>query len=114
MRSLHFVNRQYVVEWPAVAKIDPKRYDDYVGRYEGGNNRYAQVLKDGDRLLNLGVNGRKLELIRIGEDKFYMADTEVEVTFLRNEKGEVIERQVDVNGKVNRQKKVKEPAAGGN
>jgi Domain of unknown function (DUF3471) len=105
---------EYVVEWPAVAKIDPKRYDDYVGRYDGGNNRYARVLKDGDRLLNLTVNGRKLELLRIGEDKFYMADTEVEVTFLRNEKGEIIERQVDVNGAVSRQKKVKEPAAGGN
>jgi hypothetical protein len=105
---------EYVVEWPAVAKIDPKRYDDYVGRYDGGNNRYARVLKDGDRLLNLTVNGRKLELIRIGEDKFYMADTEVEVTFLRNEKREIIERQVDVNGAVSRQKKVKEPAAGGN
>jgi mono/diheme cytochrome c family protein len=102
---------EYVVEWPTAAKVDPKRLDDYVGRY-AANNRFATVLKEGDRLMNTTVNGRKFELIPIGKDKFYLADTEIEFTFLRDEKGEVIERQVDTGGAVGKQKKVKEPAAG--
>jgi mono/diheme cytochrome c family protein len=96
---------EYSVEWPVYAKVDRKLYDDYAGRYEGNNNRYASVLKEGDRLQNITVNGRKLELIPIGKDRFYLADTEIEITFIRNEKGEVVERQLDINGQKVKQKK---------
>jgi hypothetical protein len=96
---------EYSVVWPVYANVDRRLYDDYVGRYQGNNNRFATVIKEGDRLQNITINGRKLELIPIGKDKFYLADTEIEVTFIRNEKGEVVERQLELNGQTNKQKK---------
>src|SRR5262249_35370881 len=93
------------VVWPVYASVDRKLYDDYAGRYENANNRFASVVREGDRLQNVTVNGRKLELVPIGKDKFYMTDTEIEVTFIRNDKGEVIERELNVNGRTVKQKK---------
>jgi mono/diheme cytochrome c family protein len=102
----------YNIEWPAVAKVDPKVYDDYVGRYDVGNNRQISVVKDGGKLWNVATNGQRFELIPIGRDKFYLLDTEIEVTFIRDEKGEVIERQREADGFVSRNKRIKDAAAG--
>jgi hypothetical protein len=96
---------EYSIVWPVYANVDKRLYDDYAGRYQGVNNRFASVLREGDRLQNITVNGRKLELVPIGKDKFYLSDTEIEITFVRNEKGEVVERQLDVNGQKVTQKK---------
>jgi mono/diheme cytochrome c family protein len=96
---------EYSVVWPVYANVDKRLYDDYAGRYQGNNNRFASVLREGDRLQNVTVSGRKLELVPIGKDKFYLYDTEIEITFVRNEKGEVVERQLDVNGQTVTQKK---------
>ncbi len=102
----------YNIEWPAVAKVDPKLFDDYVGRYDVGNNRQISIVKDGTRLWNVATNGQRFELIPIGKDKFYLLDTEIEVTFIRDSKGEVIERLREVGGEVSRNKKIKEATAG--
>ena len=53
----------------------------------------------------------RYELLPIGKDKFRLLDNEIEVTFVRNEQGEVIERLRESDGFVSRNKKVKETAA---
>jgi mono/diheme cytochrome c family protein len=101
----------YATEWPAVVKVDPKAYDDYVGRYQSGN-KFIEVKREGDKLMSYATDGKtKYELLPVGKDKFRLLDNEIEVTFIRNEKGEVVERLRESDGLVARNMKVKEAAA---
>ncbi len=104
----------YASEWPALVKVDPVVFADYVGKYDRGEGRIIVVVREGDKLINIAADGKtKLELAPIGKDKFRMLDTENEVTFVRNEKGEVIERLIEFDGGAFRNKKIKDVASGG-
>jgi mono/diheme cytochrome c family protein len=104
----------YASEWPAVVKVDPKIYADYVGRYDRGEGRIIAIERSGDRLFNVAADGKtKYELVPIGKDKFWMLDTENEVTFIRNDKGEVSERLLEFPEGAVRNKKIKDVASSG-
>jgi hypothetical protein len=76
---------EYAVEWPIAAKLDPGLHDDYVGRYGNSEERYASVIKQGDRLLTITQTGRKSELISLaGTSSIW--DTEVEVLFFETKR----------------------------
>ncbi len=101
----------YASEWPTVAKVDAKVFDDYVGRYQSGE-RFIEVKREGDKLMSVATDGKtKYELLPLGKDKFRLLDIEIEVTFIRNEQGEVIERLRESDGLVSRNKKVKDTSA---
>ena len=101
----------YATEWPALVKVDAKVFDDYIGRYQVGD-KFIEVKREGDKLMSLATDGKtKYELLPIGKDRFRLLDAEIEVTFIRNEQGEVIERLRESDGLVARNKKVKETAA---
>ncbi|HEX4947526.1 MAG TPA: cytochrome c [Blastocatellia bacterium] len=104
----------YTHEWPAVVKVDAKIFDDYVGKYDRGQGRVIAVVREGDKLINIAADGKtKFELAPIGKDKFRMLDSENEVTFVRNDKGEVIERLIEFDGGAMRNKKIKDVASSG-
>lgn len=104
----------FAPEWPAVVKVDPKIYADYVGRYDRGQGRVITVVQEGDKLINIAADGKtKYELAPIGKDKFRMLDAEIEITFVRNDKGEVVERIMEAAGGTLHNKKLKDVASGG-
>jgi Cytochrome C oxidase, cbb3-type, subunit III len=98
-------------EWPAAVKIDPAVLSDYVGRYEVGNGTTIQIVKEQDKIVSIGTDKLKYELIPIGKDKFRMPEQEAEITFVRNAQGEVIERIRASQWGEARYKKVKESAS---
>ena len=103
----------YASEWPALVKVDPQVFADYVGKYDRGEGRIIVIVREGDKLINIAADGKtKFELAPIGKDNFRMLDTENEVTFIRNDKGEVIERLIEFDGGAIRNKKLKETASG--
>ncbi len=104
----------YAHEWPAVVKVDAKIFDDYVGKYDRGQGRVIAVVREGDKLINIAADGKtKFELAPIGKDRFRMLDAENEVIFVRNDKGEVIERLIEFDGGSFRNKKIKDVASSG-
>ncbi len=104
----------YASEWPALVQIDPEVFADYIGTYDRGEGRVISIVREGGKLINIAADGKtRLELASIGKDKFRMLDTENEVTFIRNDKGEVIERLIEFDGGAFRNKKLKEAASGG-
>ncbi|HEX4947049.1 MAG TPA: cytochrome c [Blastocatellia bacterium] len=104
----------YTTEWPAIVKVDPQVFADYVGKYDRGEGRSITIMREGDKLINIAADGKtKFELAPIGKDRFRMLDTENEVTFIRNDKGEVIERLMEFDGGAMRNKKIKDVATSG-
>jgi hypothetical protein len=104
---------EYVAEKPKQpARIDPQVFDTYAGKYDVGNNRAIVVTREGNRYFSQNPIGRKSEMFPVTETKFSIPDFEEQFTFVKDEKGEVIELLAEENGRVVRCKRVKESAAG--
>lgn len=99
----------YVVPKPhdrVVAKIDPRIYDAYVGQYEVDPKSVLNIIRVGDRLY-AEAGGQRVELYPMTETVFFSNKTESELTFLKNEKGEVTGFLVTQNDKLVKVRKIK-------
>jgi CubicO group peptidase (beta-lactamase class C family) len=77
-------------ETPALAKVDPARYDDYAGRYDYGPGRGVMtVTREGDRLFAQLVGQPRFEIFPKGEAEFFWRVVRAEVTFVRDAAGKV-------------------------
>lgn len=84
-----FVN--YVIPKPpdrVIIKVDPKIFDGYTGQYELDQAAVVTILKSGDKLF-LEAGGQRVELLPISETTFVPDGRDSQVTFTKNEKGEV-------------------------
>jgi mono/diheme cytochrome c family protein len=104
---------EYVTEKPKqLARIDPQLFDTYAGKYDVGNNRPYFVSREGNRYFGQTPGGVKGEMFPATETKFIMPEGDSQITFVKDDKGEVVEMLYDQNGRVSRYKRVKESAAG--
>ncbi len=104
---------EYVTEKPKqLARIDPQVFDTYTGKYDFGNNRLYSVTREGARYFGRGPNGIKLELFPVSEITFSVPEYEEQITFVKDEKGEVVAIRFEQNGRAGSYKKIKDSAAG--
>ena len=97
----------YVVEKPSkTVSVDPKVFDQYVGKYELGPNRTYSVTREGNRYFGQAPNNPKRELFAVSEARFHIPEVESLVTFVRNDKGEIVELTYDQNENVIRAKRL--------
>ena len=85
-----FVN--YVIPKPpdrVIVKVDPKIFDAYAGQYEFDQAAVVTILKSGDKLF-IEAGGQRVELLPISETTFVQVGRESQVTFTKNEQGEVM------------------------
>jgi len=102
----------YIAEKPQnLAKVDPQIFDTYVGKYDFGNNRGYSITREGNRYFGQGSNGPKRELFPVSDTKFFIPETEAQITFVKDDKGQV-ELVYDQNERTNRFKRIKEVTAG--
>ncbi len=69
--------------------LDPKLLDAYVGKYQFGPNAIATVTREGDALKWRGGNRMPVTLVPLSETHFFSKETETEMMFVKNEKGQV-------------------------
>src|SRR5215813_7281769 len=104
---------EYVAEKPKqLSRIDPQVFDTYAGKYDLGNNRSYSVTREGNRYFGQATGGLKREMFPATETKFFVPEVDSQITFIKNEKGEVVEMLREQGGYVTRCKRVKEGAAG--
>ncbi len=94
----------YIAERKPVAGLDAKALDTFVGRYNAGFIN-VNVVRQSNRLFAEISNQPKLELLPEIENKFFIRETESSVTFVKNDKGEVIEAVVELGSRTIRAKK---------
>ena len=73
----------------AIAKVDPKIYDAYVGQYRNPKGRILSVLREGD-ILMIEVGGEKLKLFPESETQFFLKEADVLLVFVKDDNGRVI------------------------
>jgi len=102
----------YTAEKPQnLAKIDPQVFDRYVGKYDLGNSREYVVSREGNRYFGQATKNPKRELFPASETRFFIPEIESQITFVKDEKGEVIELLYDQNEVQRHCKRVRENAA---
>ncbi|HEY7546840.1 MAG TPA: DUF3471 domain-containing protein, partial [Blastocatellia bacterium] len=70
-------------------KLDPKIYDSYVGQYELTPAFIITVRREADRLSIQATNQPKFEIFAESETKFFLTVVDAQITFVKNDKGEV-------------------------
>lgn len=101
----------YVAEKPSsMAKIDAQDFDKYAGQYDFGNNSISLISREGSRYFVQYSNKVKRELFPASATKFFIPENESTITFVKDEKGDVVELLYDRNERVSRCKRIRESA----
>lgn len=69
--------------------INPQLLDSFLGKYEFGPGAIATVTREGDALKWRGGNRMPVTLVPLSETHFFAKETETEITFNKNERGQV-------------------------
>lgn len=89
------------------AEVDPRIHDAYVGQYELAPDLIVTVTKENNRLFAQATGQPKFELYPESETKFFARVADIQVTFVKNEKGEVTQLIVHQEGKDSPARKIK-------
>ena len=90
-----------------VAKVDPKLYDEYVGKYELSPTFALTVTREGDRLITQATGQGKVEVFPESETDFFLKVTDAQITFVK-EDGKVTHLILHQNGRDMKAKRVEE------
>ncbi|MGH9751414.1 MAG: DUF3471 domain-containing protein [Blastocatellia bacterium] len=89
-----------------IPKLDPKLLDAYVGEYQVGPGMNFTITREGDKLFAAAPNFGKNELTPDSDHRFTISLIGAQLTFSRNEKGEVSDLTIEINRQTIRAKKV--------
>jgi hypothetical protein len=96
-----------------VAKIDPKILDAYLGEYEFLPGRTIAIARNGDQLM-AGTRGvPNTPIFPESETKFFFKVADVQIIFVKDDKGEVNELMVEQGGRTFKAKRLRKAAATG-
>lgn len=87
-------------------QLDPKIYDAYVGQYELAPNLVVAVTKEDDRLMIQLTGQPKVEVFPEAETKFFLRVVDAQITFVKDEKGQVTHLVLHQGGQDRQAKKV--------
>lgn len=90
-----------------LAQVDPKIYGSYVGQYELAPNFFLIITAEEGRLMGQATGQSKLELFPESETQFFTTTVAVEITFVKDEKGQVTHLLLRQAGQDIRAKKIK-------
>jgi CubicO group peptidase (beta-lactamase class C family) len=96
-----------------VAKVDPKVYDAYVGRYQIEPKLILTFTREGDRLMTQLTNQPKVEIFPESATVFFLKVIEAQITFVKDDKGKVTHIVIHQGGRDTNAKRLEgEPKVG--
>jgi Domain of unknown function (DUF3471)/Copper type II ascorbate-dependent monooxygenase, C-terminal domain len=89
-----------------IAQVDPNIYDAYTGEYAVAPGPKFTILREGDKLFFVAPGQPRIQAFPESETKFFFKIVDAQVTFIKNDKGEVTELLFEMNRRNIRAKKV--------
>jgi CubicO group peptidase (beta-lactamase class C family) len=108
--QLYIGNKMEARQIPETIQMSPEALDPYVGRYDYGGATLT-VSKEGHRIFAQLTGQPRFEIFPKSETEFFWKVVEARVTFVKNEKGEVIKAIHHQGGSVIDASKLKEESA---
>ena len=99
-----------------IVKVDPRIYDSYVGEYEIAPGFILFVTRDGDKLMSQSLpvplppsaaGQPKSEMFPESETTFFVKDADAQFTFVKNDKGQVIQVNIQRTTRMFQARKIK-------
>jgi hypothetical protein len=90
-----------------VAKVDPKLFDQYVGKYQLAPKFALTVTRQGDHLIAQATGQGKLEVFPESETEFFVKAVDAQITFVK-EGGKVTQLILHQNGQDTKGKRVQD------
>jgi CubicO group peptidase (beta-lactamase class C family) len=99
-----------------IVKVDPRIYDSYVGEYEIAPGFILFVTREGDKLLSQSLpvplppsaaGQPKSEMFPESEDTFFVKDADAQFTFIKDDKGKVIQVNIQRTTRLYQARKIK-------
>jgi nitroreductase len=87
-------------------KLDPKIYDEYVGRYKLNEEVAIMVTKEDSRLFVQATGQAKIEIFPEKKDEFFLKVADIQISFVRSEEGRVTELIIHQGGRDTPAKKI--------
>jgi len=97
----------YLPTEKVLAQVDPKIYASYAGQYELAPNFFLTITAEEGRLMGQATGQSKLELFPESETKFFTTTVAVEITIVRDEKGQVTHLVLRLGGQDITAKKIR-------
>lgn len=91
-------------------KLDPRAYDAYVGQYELSPDFILTVRREESGLSIQATGQPKIEVFAESETKFFFTVVDAQITFVKNEKGEVTHLVLHQNGADQTAKRIVSPS----
>ena len=88
-------------------KVDPKLYDSYTGDYEIAPGFIITVTHEDGKLMAQATGQSKLELFPLSETDFSLKVVAAQLTFVKNEQGQVTQLILNQNGRKTPGKKIR-------
>ena len=92
-------------------KLDPRIYDAYVGQYELTPEFIITVRREDGGLSIQATNQPKIEIFAESETRFFLTVVDAQITFVKDEKGEVTHLILHQNGVDQRARKIISPGS---
>ncbi len=102
----------FVTEFPAVAQVDPKVLDSYTGKYEVRPNVFATVTRQGNSLSVQIPFQPKMDFLPVSDSKFFLKTSDIDLSFVKNDKGEVVEAVLEGSLNARAKRAIEAPSAG--
>ena len=99
-----------------IVKVDPRAFDAYVGEYEIAPGFILVVTREGDKLMSQAMprplppsaaGQPKSEMFPESETTFFVKDADAQFTFVKNDKGQVIQVNMQSGTRVFQARKIK-------
>lgn len=90
-----------------IVEVDPRIYDAYVGTYEFEPDNVLNVTKEANHLFIAPPGQPEVEIFPLSETKFHVKAFDAEITFVKNENGEVTNLIFHAGGNDMAAKKIK-------
>ena len=82
-----------------IIPLDPKVFDQYVGRYQLGPNFVMTVSREGNRFITQATGQKPIEIFPLSETTFFPKQIEAEITFVKSADGTVTGLMLAQNGR---------------
>ena len=76
-------------------EVDPETLQDYVGNYRINEETTREVMIEGGRIFTQRSGFPRLEIFPVAKDRFFYADSFVNLTFFRDEQGRITHQVLD-------------------
>jgi hypothetical protein len=85
-------------------KLDAKVFDPYVGDYQLSPSVNISVSREGDKFYAQVTGQPKVEIFAESETKFFLRVVDAQITFVKDEKGQVTHLVLNQNGEIEAKK----------